>query len=337
MRNKLAIFIAVLLIASLPALAAVKPTPKKAPAKPKPAIKKSVKPAPKKPIEWAAKVNGDIISMELFNKRIEAAIKEITKKTSLEAAEAQGIIKETRKAVLEQMIEVIILLEWADREGLEVSDKTIKARIAQIKKSFPTVHEFHKSLAEQGMTVADLERDIKKQILVDKLIEMRSKAVAVSDEEIKAFYDKNIDLYMQKEKLHLSQLTMKDFKDIQTERLKVTSGEKWSGEDIGLVEKGQLPVPDGTVFSLEPGQLSEILSGEAGYYVFKVEEKLPARETKFDDVKDGIRKFLLKEKGRTQYLKDLKTEKANAKIILNEKVSGLFYPAVTSQEAEPRP
>jgi parvulin-like peptidyl-prolyl isomerase len=337
MRNKLALFIAVLLIASLPAFAATKPALKKVAHKPKTAVKAAVKPAPKKPVEWAAKVNGDIISMELFNKRIDAAIKEITKKTSLEAAEAQGMIKDTRKAVLEQMIEVVILLQWADREGLEVSDKTIKARIAQIKRSFPTVHEFHKSLAEQGMTVADLERDIKKQILIDKLIDMRSKAVAVSDEETKAFYDKNIDLYVQKEKLHLSQLMVKDFKDIQTERLKVTSGEKFNGEDIGLVEKGQLPVTDNTVFSLEPGQLSEILSGDAGYYVFKVEEKLPARETKFDDVKDGIRKFLLKEKGRTQYLKDLKAEKANAKIILNEKVGGLFYPAVTSQEAEPRP
>jgi parvulin-like peptidyl-prolyl isomerase len=337
MRKYFALIVIVILIASLPVFAATKPAPKKAPHKPKATVKAAVKPALKKTVEWAAKVNGDIISMELFNKRIEAAIKEITKKTSLEAAEAQGIIKETRKDVLEQMIEAVILLQWADREGLEVSDKTIKARIAQIKRSFPTVHEFHKSLAEQGMTVVDLERDIKKQILIDKLIEMRSKAVAVSDEEIKAFYDKNIDLYVQKEKLHLSQLIMKDFKDIQTERLKVTSGEKWSGEDIGLVEKGQLPVPDNTILSLEPGQLSEILSGEAGYYVFRVEEKLPARETKFADVKDGIRKFLLKEKGRTQYMKDLKTEKTNAKIILNEKVGGLFYPAATSQEAEPRP
>jgi len=337
MKNRLLLIIAVILIASIPVLAAAKPAPKKATPKPKIVAKKAVKPAPKKPVEWAAKVNGDIISMELFNKRIEAAIKEISKKTSLETAEAQGIIKETRKSILEQMIEAVILLQWADREGLEVSDKTIKARIAQIKRSFPTAHEFHKSLAEQGMTIADLERDIKKQILIEKLIDMRSKAVAASDEEIKAFYDKNIDLYLQKEKLHLSQLMMKDFADIQTERLKATSGQSFNGEDIGLVEKGQLPVPDDTIFALNPGQLSEILSGEAGYYVFKVVEKLPARETKFNDVKDGIRMFLLKEKGRTQYTKDLNAEKANAKIILNEKVSGLFYPAVTSQEAEPRP
>ena len=324
MRNKLAIFIAVLLIASLPALAAIKPTPKKAPAKPKPAIKTAVKPAPKKPIEWAAKVNGDIISMELFNKRFEAAIKEITKKTSIEAAEAQGTIKDTKKAILEQMIEAVILLQWAEREGLEVPDSTIKARISQIKKSFPTAHEFHKSLAEQGMTVADLERDVKKQILISKLVDMRAKALAVTDEEIKTFYDKNIELYSQKERLRLSQLLSKDWEEIQTERLKAVSGGKYMGEDIGSIEKGQLPVPDDSIFKLERGQYSEILSGEAGYYVFRVEDKLPARETKFEDVKDSIRKFLLQEKGRTQYMKDLKTEKANAKIILNEKLGILF-------------
>ena len=324
MRNKLGLFIAVLLIASIPALAAVKPTSKKAPVKPKPAVKTAVKPAPKKPIEWAAKVNGDIISMELFNKRFEAAIKEITKKISIEAAEAQGTIKDTKIAIIEQMIEAVILLQWAEREGLEVSDSTIKARISQIKKSFPTAHEFHKSLAEQGMTVEDLQRDVKKQIIIAKLVDMRAKALAVTDEEIKAFYDKNIELYSQKEKVRLSQLLLKDWEEIQAERLKVTSGGKFPGEDIGLVEKGQLPVPDDSLFSLEPGQLSEILSGEAGYYVFRMEEKVPARETKFDDVKDSIRKFILQEKGRTQYMKDLKAEKANAKITLNEKLGILF-------------
>ncbi|MFH1710613.1 MAG: SurA N-terminal domain-containing protein [bacterium] len=324
MRNKLALIITILFIASLPALAATKPKPKKAAPKPKPAVKTAVKPAAKQPVEWVARVNGDIIAMEFFNKRVDAAVKEITKEISLEAAEEKGIIKETKKAILEQMIESVILLQWAEREGLEVADKTIKARIAEIKKSFPTAYEFHKSLAEQGMTPSDLIRDIKKQILIDKLTNMRAQALAVTDEEIKAFYDKNSDLYVQKEKFHLSQMLLKDWEEIQAERLKVVSGGEFSGEDIGLVEKGQLPVPDDQIFSLEPGKLSEIISGEAGYYVFKMEGKLPAMETKFEDVKDSIRKFLLKEKGRTQYMKDLQAEKVAAKIILNEKVGKLF-------------
>jgi parvulin-like peptidyl-prolyl isomerase len=322
MRNKLTLLVMILLIAALPAIAAAKPTSKKAAQKPKPAAVKAIA---KQPVEWAAKVNDDIISMDLYNKRVEAAIKDITKKISLEAAAEKGIIKDTRKSILEQMIEAVILLQWAERDGMEIKDNTIKAKIAQIKKSFPSAHEFHKSLAEQGMTIADLERDIKKQIIIDKLIEIRSKAVAVTDEEIKAFYDKNIELYAQKERLHLSQIFTKDWVDIQKEKQKLESGIIFAGEDIGLVEKGQLPVfDDSQVFSLKSGDMSGIISGEAGFYMFKVMESLPARETKFEDVKDSIRKFLLQEKGRTQYMKDIKTEKANAKIILNEKLGILF-------------
>jgi foldase protein PrsA len=223
------------------------------------------------------------------------------------------------------MIEAVILLQWAEREGLEVNDKTIKAKITEIKKPFPTAQEFHKSLVEQGMTPADLERDIKKQIIIDKLIDMRSKAVAVTDEEIKTFYDKNIDLYSQKEKLHLQQIFSSDLNDIQTEESKLGTAEIFVGEDLGFIERGQLPVyDDSQIFALKKGAISDITSGEAGYYIFKVLETLPARETKFADVKDGIRKFLLKEKGRTQYMEDLQEEKANAKIILNKKLGKLF-------------
>lgn len=322
MKNKLFLLMIVLVFATLPAIAAVKAIPKKTAPKPKAAV---VKPAEIKPVEWAAKVNGDIISLDLYNKRVDTAIKEITKKISLEAAEEKGLIQKTKKFVLEQMIEAVILLQWAEREGLEVNDKTIKAKISEIKKPFPTAQEFHKSLAEQGMTPSDLEKDIKKQIVMEKLIDMRSKAVAVTDEEIKAFYDKNIELYSQKEKLHLQQIFKSDIKDIQVEELKLDTGEIFVGEDIGFIERGQLPVyDDSQIFANKKGALSNVTSGEAGYYIFKVLESLPARETKFADVKDSIRKFLLKEKGRTQYMEDLQEEKANAKIILNKKLGKLF-------------
>jgi parvulin-like peptidyl-prolyl isomerase len=321
MKKKLSLLVIALLIATISAFAATKASSKKAAPKHKPAtVKQAVK-----PVEWAAKVNDDLIYMDLFNKRVETALKEITKKISIEAAEEKGLVKDTKRSVLEQMIEAVILLQWAEREGLEIPDKTIKARITQIKKSFPSAHEFHKSLAEQGMTIDDLGRDIKKQIIVDKLAEMRAKAVAVTDEEMKAFYYKNLDIYFQDEKRHLRQIFRKEQADIQEEKDQLNGKKKFDGEDIGMVEKGQLPVfEDSRIFKLNTGDISDITSGEAGYYIFKVMDSIPARETKFADVKDSIRKFLLKEKGRTKYINDLREEKTNAKIILNEKLGKLF-------------
>jgi parvulin-like peptidyl-prolyl isomerase len=263
--------------------------------------------------------------MDLFNRRVEAALKEISKNTSIEAADEQLLLQDTRKSILEQMIEAVILLQWAEREGLEIKDTAVNSRIAEMKRSFPSVKEFYQSLEDQGMTLDDLERDTRKQLVVEKLVEMRAKTMAVSDEEIKAFYDKNTDLYFRREKTYLKQVFMKDLQDIQTEKQKLLAGSKFVGEDTGAVEKGQLPVyDDSKIFELKKNDISGITSGEAGYYIFKVTEKIPAKETKLEDIKDNIRKFILSEKARTQFQNDMQEEKANAKIILNEKLGKLF-------------
>lgn len=309
-------------------LAATKPIKKPAARPPASRVEpaSAAKPKPAAPVEWAAKVNGDIISMALYNKRFDAAKKQITEAISSEAAEEKGLLKGVKKSILEQMIEAVILLQWAEREGIEIKDQTIKAKIQQLKKTFPTSREFYKSLADQGLSINDLEKDIKRQMVADKLISMREKALAVTDEEIKDFYKKNIDLYVQKEKVHLKQIFSDNEKDADKMRAKLAAGEPFVGEDIGLIEKGQLPVyDDSKIFKLKSGQIIGIVSGEEGYYIFKVEDKAPGKETKFEDVKESIKKFLLKEKARTQYLKDLREEKTNAKIILNEKLEMLFY------------
>jgi parvulin-like peptidyl-prolyl isomerase len=326
MKNKLILLIIIIFMAAFPAFSIVRFSSAKPSVKPQVKPKHTaVKPAVKQPVEWAAKVNGDTISMDLFNRRVDAAMKEISKNTSIEAADEQALLQDTRKSILEQMIEAVILLQWAEREGLEIKDKAVNARIAEMKKSFPSKKEFYQSLEDQGMTMDDLERDTRKQLVVEKLMAMKAKTMAVSDEEIKAFYDKNTDLYFRNEKIRLKQVFMKDLRDIQTEKQNLHAGDKFIGEDIGAVEKGQLPVyDDSQIFELKKNGISDITSGEAGYYMFKVVEKIPAKQTKLEDIKDNIRKFILSEKARTQFQNDLQEEKANAKIILNEKLGKLF-------------
>lgn len=323
MRNKLLVSIVLLVLASS-SFAAVKAAAKRSAAKPKPvAAVPTGKQA--KSVEWAAKVNGDIISMDQYNRNWNASKNELSNQISAESEDRAQIFRDTRKALLEQMIEAVILMQWAQREGVEIKDKAVQAKIQQIKRAFPNFHEFHKSLAEQGMTVADLQRDVRKQLITEALINARAKALAVTDEEMRAFYDKNSDLYQQSEKVHLTQMTFKDEKEANAEKAKLDSGEKFEGaEELGFVDKDNLPPNSPDVFSMKPGQTTGVVSSEDGYYILKVEEWTPGKNTKFKDVKDNIRKFLLVEKARTQYTKDLTEEKTNAKIIINEKLEKLF-------------
>jgi parvulin-like peptidyl-prolyl isomerase len=316
MRTRLLIIVILLFLASS-SNAATRSAAKKAVSKPKP--------VPAAPIEWAAKVNGNIVSMDLYNRVWNASKKELSKKISIEADEEAQIYKATRKAILEQMIEGVILQQWAQREGIEIKAQSVKTKIDEIKKAFPSTQEFHRSLAEQGMSVDDLERDVRKQLIAESLINAKAKALAVTDEEIRSFYDKNIELYQQNEKVHLFQMSFKERKDAELQKAKLDSGEKFEGaEDLGFVDKNQVPQNAPDVFTMKPGQTTNVVSSEDGYYILRVEEWMPGKETKFRDVKDNIRKFLLREKARTKYLKDLQEEKMNAKIIINEKLMKLF-------------
>lgn len=311
------VLLTILIILS-PSFASTKKSPIK-----RPPVKKSIA---AKGTEWAAKVNGDIVSMDWYNRAFDASKKQISKQVSTESDEYIDLLKNTRKAILEQIIEAIILLQWADREGIDVKDKEIKAKIKSLKKTFPSTKEFYKSLADQGMSAEDLERDLKKQIIIERLISQRAKSLAVSDEEMKAFYDKNIDMYQQKKRSHLMQEEFKDLEAAKKEKSALSKNkEDFDGEDLGFVEPGQLPVNDDSkVFQLKEGDISDITSGEAAFYIFRVVKVSPSKQTEFKDVKENILKFLLQEKARTQYLKDLQEEKANAKIILNEKLEQYF-------------
>src|SRR5207245_8218916 len=56
-----------------------------------------------------------------------------------------------------------------------------------------------------------------------------------------------------------------------------------------ILYKGQLPASlENTVFSLKPGAVSQVLPLGSAFTVVKVVEEIPARQKKFDEVKDRL-------------------------------------------------
>lgn len=71
-------------------------------------------------------------------------------------------------------------------------------------------------------------------------------------------------------------------------------GSKAQGGDLGFFLRGQMVPPfEQAAFSLEPGQLSEIVRTDFGFHVIRTEEKQPAQEKTFEDVKLEIALELL--------------------------------------------
>lgn len=79
------------------------------------------------------------------------------------------------------------------------------------------------------------------------------------------------------------------------------TGSADSGGDTGFFERGvMVPEFERSAFALEPGGLSGIVQTNFGFHIIKMEEKQPARQKLFSEVKEEIRQTLLGKKSRSE-------------------------------------
>ena len=107
------------------------------------------------------------------------------------------VIKELEKQggqqTLEGMITRVLIQQEADKKGLTVSQEEIDAEIKKIEDSLKTQQTtLDAALELQGMTRADLIKDIKLQLLVQKLVESK---VNITDDEVANYLKENTDFF----------------------------------------------------------------------------------------------------------------------------------------------
>lgn len=73
------------------------------------------------------------------------------------------------------------------------------------------------------------------------------------------------------------------------------------GGDLGWLQKGTVDeLVENGLFSTKKGELSGIVKGRLGFYLFKIEDVREERERSFDEVKDQIYQALKKEKAKNE-------------------------------------
>ena len=272
-----------------------------------------------------AQVNGEDVSREFYDKALKAALLQIEGEDGL-SLEAKDVVGLSKKLV-DQIVDVVLIVQGASAEGLTVSADEIKERIKEVKEKFPESEGFHKSLAQQGLTVDDLAWDLKAQILRERLVDYFSKRFPISDEEIKKFYERNEAVFIQPKKLRLSQILLSTSAEAYDIREKVMQGESFSelarkyskdwgsremGGDLGYVSRGDLVAEaEEVAFLLQKLEVSPVTQSALGWHIIKLVQIIKGKTSAYQEVKDEIRKFLQKEKGRAkfeQWLKDLRDD-----------------------------
>jgi len=83
-------------------------------------------------------------------------------------------------------------------------------------------------------------------------------------------------------------------------------GSKDKGGDLGFFQRGQMVPPfEQAAFSLEPGKLSEPVRTDFGFHILRVEERHPAEDRTYEQVREELaRELLAQDAGHVQARKD---------------------------------
>lgn len=200
------------------------------------------------------------------------------------------------------------------------------------------------SIAKKNGLDKDLEINQKvdeylNQTLVEKLTEAEvdKKALAnITDLELQKYYEEHMKDYIEPEKVKLTCIAISDKKKIDEVQERVKQEEDFAKIAKELSDKGENVGPGAsrggdtgyfsredygssapdfvkTAFSLEKGQISDIVEQEVRntlyYLIFRLEDRQAERQKTFDEVKSDIRNEVessKKEARRKEWLEELK-------------------------------
>jgi len=286
-----------------------------------------------------ARVNKiDILQAE-FDREIEAFKKQYEAQGQLLTDADLDMIK---PRLLDSLVIKQLLLEQADKLKIEADSEGVLAQIDGFKQQFPSVEDFNSSLTANGFTEESLIQELEWQSVLQKLFEVEvSGKISVSDEEIRKFYDDNLNAYFtmpesveashilvlvneeQTEEQALKKITdihgkIKDGMDFGDAAAAFSEGPtKASRGDLGAISRGQtVPEFEEAAFSQEIGVVGEPVLSQFGYHLILVTGKNEESNTPYDDVKDMIKQQLeqqANEEGTMAYVEKLRSD---AKIVL---------------------
>ncbi len=236
---------------------------------------------------------------------------------------------------LKKLIEDKLLLSKANAMGLAVKDRIVDEKIEGLMERYPSEQAFNDALVKNGATMTDVEKKIRDQLKIAFVIENQIKSkIYVNPAEVTEYYNKNIDQFMQKERIEVESIFVPfgedknaAKKDISVARIMIENGtpfdevaEKYSqASSLGTVERGQLlPEIEKEVFHLKQDEISNIIEVETGFYLFKVTKKYTANLAPLADVENVITTKLYNSKFRERYLAWLEELKQDAYIEIKQ-------------------
>jgi peptidyl-prolyl cis-trans isomerase C len=297
----------------------------------------AAKPLPEKLPDVIAKVNGESVTRTELEDYVR----------NLEGQAGSPIPADQRdriyRGVIDQLVGYKLLVQEAKARKVVVADADVDARIAEVKKQFPSEDLFMQTLIDRKMTLDQIKADARRDMSIARLIEAEiAPRVAVKPGQVEEFYKSNPDKFLQPERVRASHILIatdenadaaskaqakakaqqvlkdvkagKDFAALARQHSQ-DPGSAVNGGDLGFFPQGQMVGPfNDAAFSLKPGATSDLVETQFGYHIIRVAEKQPARTVPLEEVRPRIEEFLQHQNRESETESFVKALRAKSKV-----------------------
>ncbi len=263
------------------------------------------------------RVNEEILTLHEYEERKASEISMILSDQRLDSTQRQEQIAKVGRAVLQNSLSEMILLSFADQQGIRISDAETGEAIRELmaRQGIENDQQLRQALASSGMTLEQLRENTHRELLWQQVVgrEVQPK-VAISEEELRAFYRTHKDDFRVPEQRWLKEVLVLESSGLEDSELRRVAeeihGQLIAGGDLEAVVEPhkQKEVASGVVdldwlradeleatlseaaWALAPGEYSPPIAAKGGYHILLLAGLREAKLKPLAEVEELIRR-----------------------------------------------
>jgi peptidyl-prolyl cis-trans isomerase SurA len=286
------------------------------------------------------KVNGEIFTKSDLEQRQVAALRQkgqaIDLKSDPNNVQLRKALDEITPQIMVEAVDEMLIVQRGKELGYKLSDEQFKSVTDNIRKEnkIETDEQFQAALKAENMTMADLRRNLERQMIVSRVQQNEVMAkIAVTDDEARKYYESHLGEFTTSPTVTVREIlvaTPADPKGLNVAadeaaqakaeaiRKRAAGGESFeklasevsdspSKANAGLI--GPLSVNDISpdlrkmIEKMKPGDISEVVRNQRGYQIFKLETITATQTLSLEQAREQISERVFTDKRKAEFQK----------------------------------
>ncbi|HUI41756.1 MAG TPA: peptidyl-prolyl cis-trans isomerase [Terriglobia bacterium] len=281
-----------------------------------------------------ARVNNEIVTQRQFERKQQELRQELAQKYS--GAELEKQYQEQRGNLLRGLIDEDLMVQKAKDLDISVETDVVK-RLDDVRAAnhLDSLQELEKAVEAQGIVWEDFQDQIRRQLLMQQVIEHEvGSRVNPTREDARKYFEAHRDAFASPGGVHLAEVLISNDKHKPDEAEKraqdalaeLKGGAKWEDVvkkysdnadagpqgDIGFFKQGTMaPAVASAIAKLDVNETSNVVQVPSGYIILKVMEIRTGGSPKFEEVEQQVESTLYNDRiqgALRNYLGELRRE-----------------------------